>query len=113
MYVRANGMRIIIIVNNNDTESDGRDHDWAVTPWHPLRESGSLWQVIVELINSWPVTRRMLGVLVYENAERPRREPSGSLEAMCEKHSIIWLKIFVVFLNLCRRMSGVVFWNRQ
>jgi len=27
MYVRANGMRIIIIVNNNDTESDGRDHD--------------------------------------------------------------------------------------
>jgi hypothetical protein len=27
MCVRANGMRIIIIVNNNDTESDGRDHD--------------------------------------------------------------------------------------
>ena len=26
MCVRANGMRIIIIVNNNDTESDGRDH---------------------------------------------------------------------------------------
>lgn len=27
MCVRANGMRIIIILNNNDTESDGRDHD--------------------------------------------------------------------------------------
>lgn len=106
MYVRANGLRIIIIVNNNDTESDGRDHDWAVTPWHPRRESGSLRQVIVELINSWPVIRRTWCVLVYENAERWRHEPSGFLVAMCERHAIIRLNIFVVFLNLCRRMSG-------
>lgn len=27
MCARAHGMRIIIIMNNNDKESDGRDHD--------------------------------------------------------------------------------------
>jgi hypothetical protein len=50
-------MRIMIIMNNNDKESDGRDHDWAITPWHPRRESGSLRQVIVVPINLWPASR--------------------------------------------------------